>query len=60
LYNWGWVKAGSWWTRTPADTYGNTTRVAQPFFYIDGNTGSIKYNSIPAESGAYFVYEFGI
>lgn len=56
----GWVKAGSWWTRTPAATYEDRATGQQPFFYIDGNTSSIRYNSIPAEGGAYFVYEFGI
>ena len=56
----GWVKAGSWWTRTPAATYENRATGQQPFFYIDGNTSSIRYNSTPAEGGAYFVYEFGI
>ena len=56
----GWVKAGSWWTRTPATTYDNRATGQQPYFYIDGNTSSIRYNSTPAEGGAYFVYEFGI
>lgn len=56
----GWIKAGSWWTRTPAATYENRATGSQPFFYIDGNTSSIRYNSTPAEGGAYFVYEFGI
>ena len=56
----GWVKAGSWWTRTPASTYENRAIGSQPYFYIEGNTGEIKYNSSPAEGGAYFVYEFGI
>ena len=56
----GWIKAGSWWTRTPAATYENKATGTQPFFYIDGNTSSIRYNSTPAEGGAYFVYEFGI
>ena len=56
----GWIPAGSWWTRTPADTNGEKAVGSQPFFYIDGNTGAISYNSTPAENGAYFIYEFGI
>lgn len=56
----GWIPAGSWWTRTPADTNGERAVGSQPFFYIDGNTGAISYNSTPAENGAYFIYEFGI
>ena len=68
--NGGWVKAGSWWTRTlmgitpeqaqessaPTSVRARTT--TSPFYYVQSSSGAISTN--PTGNNAYFVYEFGI